>query len=63
MRNLRHRHDPNTLPDHMKKFIYYVMGEKVEEDAVYEFPTMTIIGKFLSAFFAEIFFELVVNCN
>ena len=47
----------------MKKFIYYVMGEKVEEDAVYEFPTMTIIGKFLSAFFAEIFFELVVNCN
>ena len=49
VRNLRHKHDPNELPEYMKTFSYYVRGEKVTEDAVYEFPNMTIVGESFSS--------------
>ena len=44
VRNLRYGLDPNTVPDDMKTFKYFVRDQIVQEDAVYEFDTMTIIG-------------------
>ena len=51
VRNMRRNQDPNTIPNDMMTFTYYVRDQIVTEDCVYEFPDMTILGKHFISFF------------